>query len=169
MPLLKLKKPQKTPGNIVFIFASLENLRLVNRQGRWRVGLNKTLVLKLHFCTSFKFFFFGCENLFFQILWKIIYYVLNYWDFYLKNWSADFFHFFLRNFNLLCAAGGTEVGGRCWPCCTVAAVNIFRLSIFSAAPGFVMMFTAGSGATSGGNGGIGYGSIIWKMIGNRYI
>ena len=169
MPLLKLKKPQKTPGNIVFIFASLENLRLVNRQGRWRVGLNKTLVLKLHFCTSFKLLFFGCENLFFQILWKIIYYVLNYWDFYLKNWSADFFHFFLRNFNLLCAAGGTEVGGRCWPCCTVAAVNIFRLSIFSAAPGFVMMFTAGSGATSGGNGGIGYGSIIWKMIGNRYI
>ena len=70
MPLLKLKKPQKTPGNIVFIFASLENLRLVNRQGRWRVGLNKTLVLKLHFCTSFKFLFFGCENLFFQILWK---------------------------------------------------------------------------------------------------
>ena len=70
MPLLKLKKPQKTPGNIVFIFASLENLRLVNRQGRWRVGLNKTLVLKLHFCTSFKLLFFGCENLFFQILGK---------------------------------------------------------------------------------------------------
>ena len=62
------------------------------------------------------------------------------------------------------AAGGTEVGGG-WPC---TAVNMFRLSIFSAAPGFVMMFTAGSGAPSGGNGSTGYGS-IWKMISNRFI